>query len=68
MKTLITRLSLATTALCSAAALLACGGGGGGAGNPAPPLPSMGTLSAALTDAPACGFDAVNVTVSKVRV
>lgn len=28
----------------------------------------MGTLSASLTDAPACGFDAVNVTVSKVRV
>jgi hypothetical protein len=28
----------------------------------------MGTLSVALTDAPACGFDAVNVTVNKVRV
>ncbi|MDO8438946.1 MAG: DUF4382 domain-containing protein [Telluria sp.] len=62
-----TRLSLVTASLFSAAALVACGGGGGGAGNPAP-LPSMGTLSAALTDAPACGFDAVNVTVSKVRV
>jgi len=68
MKTLTTRLALATTSICAATALLACGGGGGGAGNPAPPLPSMGTLSAALTDAPACGFDAVNVTVSKVRV
>jgi Domain of unknown function (DUF4382) len=28
----------------------------------------MGTLSVGLTDAPACGFDAVNVTVTKVRV
>lgn len=27
-----------------------------------------GTLAVALTDAPACGFDAVNVTVSKVRI
>jgi hypothetical protein len=27
-----------------------------------------GTLGVSLTDAPACGFDAVNVTVSKVRV
>lgn len=27
-----------------------------------------GTFSASLTDAPACGFDAVNVTVEKVRV
>jgi len=27
-----------------------------------------GTLSVSLTDAPACGFDEVNVTVSKVRV
>jgi hypothetical protein len=28
----------------------------------------MGTLGVSMTDAPACGFDAVNVTVSKVRV
>ena len=27
-----------------------------------------GTLSVSLTDAPACGFDQVNVTISKVRV
>ena len=40
--------------------LASCGGGGGGS--------SQGTLSVSLTDAPACGFDAVNVTVSKVRV
>lgn len=44
------------------AGLAACGGGGGGdvAGN--------GTLRMALTDAPSCGFSAVNVTVEKVRV
>jgi hypothetical protein len=28
----------------------------------------MGTLGVSMTDAPSCGFDAVNVTVSKVRV
>lgn len=70
MNTNKTRLGLATTTLFAAAALVACGGGGGSsAPTPAPtPTPSMGTLSASLTDAPACGFDAVNVTVSKVRV
>jgi hypothetical protein len=40
-----------------------CGGGGGGDATPAP-----GTLGVSLTDAPACGFDQVNVTVTKVRV
>jgi len=39
-----------------------CGGGGGGVSAPAP-----GTLGVSLTDAPACGYDAVNVTVIKVR-
>jgi len=38
-----------------------CGSDGGGGTQP-------GTLGVAMTDAPACGFDAVNVTVSKVRV
>ncbi|HSE60638.1 MAG TPA: DUF4382 domain-containing protein [Nitrospiraceae bacterium] len=39
-----------------------CGSdGGGGSSQP-------GVLSVSLTDAPACGFDEVNVTVSKVRV
>jgi len=42
-----------------------CGGGGdGGGGATAQP----GTLGVSLTDAPACGYDEVNVTVSKVRV
>lgn len=48
----------------SAVALLAaCGGGGGGSAPQA-----AGTLSVAMTDAPACGFDKVNVTVQKIRV
>lgn len=41
-----------------------CGGGGGG-GDAVPAAP--GTLGVSLTDAPACGFDQVNVTVVKVR-
>jgi hypothetical protein len=48
-------------ALGLAALLSACGGGGDAA-------PAQGTLQVKLTDAPACGFDNVYVTVSKVRV
>ena len=48
-----------------AAALAACGGGGDDAGAP---IGTMGTLRVSLTDAPACGFDHVYVTVEKVRV
>jgi hypothetical protein len=44
------------------AALAGCGGGGGSSGA------DTGTLRVALTDAPACGYDAVNVTIQKVRV
>jgi len=47
-------------ALLSIFLLASCGGGGGGGG--------MGTVGVSLTDAPACGFDAVNVTVSKIRI
>lgn len=57
---------------CLMASLLAafvagCGGGGGG-GDATPAAPAQGTLGVSLTDAPSCGFDAVNVTVNKVRV
>lgn len=45
------------------AGLAACGGGGGSASTE-----GSGTLRLALTDAPACGYDAVNVTIEKVRI
>lgn len=61
-----TLLALATTTLATAAVLTACGGGGGGDSTPIPA--QLGSLSMAITDAPACGFDAVNVTVQRVRV
>lgn len=51
------QLSLSVLALAS---LAACGGGGGGG--------ESGTLNLALTDAPSCGYDAVNVTIEKIRV
>jgi len=47
-------------AVAAAAVLAACGGGGDSGGT--------GTLSVKLTDAPACGYDNVWVTVTKVRV
>lgn len=51
------------SALATSLALMlgACGGGGGSSAE-------VGTLRLALTDAPACGYDQVNVTVQKVRV
>lgn len=42
-----------------------CGSGGDGSGGA---TAQSGTLGVSLTDAPACGYDEVNVTVSKVRV
>lgn len=48
------------------AGLTACGGGGGSGGDSA--SGSNGSLRMALTDAPACGYDAVNVTIKSVRV
>ena len=47
------------SALLVVALIAACGGGNPG---------GTGTVGVSLTDAPACGFDAVNVTVSKIRI
>ena len=54
----------ALLALLLAAFLAGCGGDGGDAANSG----GSGTLGVSLTDAPACGFDAVNVAVRQVRV
>ena len=48
--------------------LAACGGGSDYGSTLAPPAAATGTLRVALTDAPACGFDHVYVTVERVRV
>jgi hypothetical protein len=48
-----------------AAVVTACGGSGGGGSSASA---DVGTLRLALTDAPACGFDHVYVTVEKIRV
>ena len=49
----------------AAASLVACGGGNV---DTTPPTVLLGTIAvSAMTNAPACGFDAVNVTISKVR-
>ena len=49
----------------AAALLAACGGGGGDSGGTST---ASGTLRLALTDAPACGYDQVNVTIERVRI
>lgn len=54
---------ISTGATAAVLLLTACGGGGiGGTGAP------MGTVRFSVTDAPACGYDQVNVTIEKVRV
>jgi hypothetical protein len=69
MKTTFRQAGLFAGSVIAAVSLSACGGGGGGSASPAPtPVATAGTLSVSMTDAPACGFDAVNVTVNKVRV
>lgn len=55
----------ANTMLAAVTLLAACGGGSSTTSGSAT---GQGTLRVALTDAPSCGFDEVNVTVEKVRV
>jgi len=52
-------------AIAASFALASCGGGGGGIGGTGS---AQGTLRLAITDAPSCGYDAVNITIEKVRV
>ena len=53
--------------LFAATMLTACGGGGGG-GIGGTGSSDMGTLHVVMTDAPACGYDAVNISVDRIRV
>ena len=53
-------------AIAASFALASCGGGGGGGiGGTGS---AQGTLRLAITDAPSCGYDAVHITIEKVRV
>lgn len=63
-KAIQAKLRTALLAVAASTALAACGGGG----DPVAPPVGSGTLQVALTDAPACGFDEVNITVDRVRV
>lgn len=56
--------ALAASAV-AALGVAACGGGGGGIGGTGG---AMGTMRVSMTDAPACGYDNVWVTVKSVRV
>jgi len=63
-------LTPAGSVLAVAALVAACGGGsnGTGSGTGTGVSTGTGTLSLSLTDAPACGYDKVFVTIEKVRV
>ncbi len=70
MKQQFTRAGLLIGSVLAATALLACGGKHSSTDTTTTPTTSStaGTLTVALTDAPACGFDAVNVTVTRVMI
>jgi hypothetical protein len=58
-----------TASIALAFTLASCGGGGGGSdGGIGGSGAQMGTLSIAITDAPSCGYDEVNITIEKIRV
>lgn len=56
----------AVLALAAGLLVAACGGGAGSGGTGSEA--GQGTLRFGLTDAPACGYDAVHVTIEKIRV
>ncbi len=55
----------ALAAVALSAWIAGCGGGGGIEGTGAT---TQGTMRLSITDAPACGYDAVHLTIEKVRV
>ena len=59
-----TKFAAALAAMTLLFGLASCGGGGGIEGTGS----ALGTMRLSMTDAPACGFDAVHVTVDRVRV
>jgi len=61
------RWPLGVVAAVLALTLSACGGGGG-AEVTSPPASTMGSMRLALTDAPSCGYEHVNVSIRKIRV
>jgi len=70
-KTQISLSALAAAGIFSALAMIGCGGSDpapGPATPPAAPPGATGTLRVAMTDAPACGFDHVYITVDRIRV
>ena len=58
-------LSMPTVGMLGLTTLLAACGGSGGSSSL---TETTGTLKFALTDAPACGYDAVNVSIQKIRI
>ncbi|MES2102327.1 MAG: DUF4382 domain-containing protein [Pseudomonadota bacterium] len=60
-----TKFAAALAAMTLLFGLASCGGGGGGIEGTGS---ALGTMRLSMTDAPACGFDAVHITVDRVRV
>jgi len=59
---------LAPASLVAATLLLVSCGGGGGTGDGGGIGGTGGTMRVSLTDAPACGYDEVNITIDRIRV
>jgi len=63
-----TSISRSLWAALAAALLQLTGCGGGGSDNMGANTSGVGTLRVAITDAPSCGYDAVSVTIERIRV